>query len=65
MLLMPWTDNAEFARLLAEEAYKAGASHVEVLWDDEPLRLIRFEHAPKDSFDLLSDWRANAIIRGW
>ena len=62
VLLTPWTDNADFARLLAEEAYKAGASFVEVLYDDEPLRLTRFEHAPKDSFDLSSDWRRDAII---
>ena len=62
VLITPWTDNADFVRLLVEQAYKAGASFVDVLWDDEPLRLIRFEHAPEDSFDQFSDWRMNAII---
>ncbi|MBN2045390.1 MAG: aminopeptidase [Anaerolineales bacterium] len=62
VLLMPWTENADFARLLAEEAYKAGASFVDVLWDDEPLRLTRFAHAPKDSFDLHSNWPSEAIV---
>lgn len=62
VLITPWTDDATFVRLLAEQAYKAGASFVEVLWDDEPLRLVRFKHAPKDSFDQYSDWRREAII---
>jgi aminopeptidase len=62
VLITPWTDDASFVRLLAEQAYKAGASFVEVLWDDEPLRLVRFKHAPKDSFDQYSDWRREAII---
>ena len=62
VLITPWTDNADFVRLLVEQAYQAGASFVDVLWDDEPLRLIRFQHAPKDSFDKFSDWRMNAII---
>lgn len=62
VLITPWTDNADFVRLLVEQAYKAGVSFVDVLWDDEPLRLIRFEQAPEDSFDQFSDWRMNAII---
>jgi aminopeptidase len=62
VLIMPWTENADFVEVLAEQAYRAGASFVDVLWDNEPLRLTRFEHAPHDSFGMVSDWRANAII---
>lgn len=62
VLIMPWVENAGFVQVLTEAAYQAGASFVEVLWDHEPLRLTRFEHAPKDSFDLYSDWRADAIV---
>lgn len=62
VLIMPWVENAEFVRILAEQAYQAGASFVDVLWEDEQLRLTRFEHAPKDSFSLHSDWPAAAMI---
>ena len=62
VLITPWTDSTEFVRLLTVQAYKAGASFVDVLWDDEPLRLTRVEHAPEDSFGYFSEWRRNAII---
>lgn len=62
VLITPWVENAEFVRVLTEQAYKAGASFVDVLWEDEQLRLTRFEHAPRDSFDLHSDWPSAAII---
>ncbi|HKJ28327.1 MAG TPA: aminopeptidase [Anaerolineales bacterium] len=57
VMIWAWVENADFVRILAESAYQAGASFVEVVWDDEAMRLIRFENAPKDSFDLYSDWR--------
>lgn len=62
VLITPWVENADFVRVLTEQAYKAGASFVDVLWEDEQLRLTRFEHAPRDSFDLHSDWPSAAII---
>ena len=62
VLMMPWVENADFVRILTEQAYQAGASFVDVLWEDEALRLTRFDHAPRDSFDLHSDWQAAAIV---
>ncbi len=56
-----WVENVDFVRVLTEQAYKAGASFVDVLWDDEQVRLIRFENAPKDSFGLYSNFRTAAI----
>jgi aminopeptidase len=56
-----WVENVDFVRVLTEHAYKAGASFVDVLWDDEQSRLIRFENAPKDSFGLYSSWRGESI----
>ena len=35
---------APMVRNLAEDAYKAGAKLVDVLWRDDDLNLIRFEH---------------------
>jgi aminopeptidase len=42
---------APLVRQIAAAAYRAGARFVDVLWADEPLRLMRFEQAPRDSFD--------------
>lgn len=61
VLIMPWIENADFVRVLTEQAYQAGASFVDVLWEDERLRLTRFENAPEDSFDLYSNWYTEAI----
>jgi aminopeptidase len=62
VLIMPWVENADFVRILTEQAYKAGASFVDVLWEDELLSLTRFEHAPRESFNLHSDWPSAAIV---
>lgn len=62
VLITPWVENADFVRVLTEQAYKAGASFVDVLWEDEQLRLTRFEQAPRDSFNLYSDWPSAAIV---
>jgi len=42
---------APLVRQIAAAAYRAGARFVDVLWADESLRLMRFEQAPRDSFD--------------
>ncbi|MFX0003775.1 MAG: aminopeptidase [Candidatus Hodarchaeota archaeon] len=47
---------APLVRLVAEKAYKCGATHVEVKWYDENLRLTRFQHAPLDSFTEFPIW---------
>jgi aminopeptidase len=48
---------APLVRLITEKAYKIGARFVEVFWDDEEIRKIRFENAPKDSFKEYPIWR--------
>jgi aminopeptidase len=52
----PPPEAAPFVRLLAEKAYRAGARYVDVSYEDEQLRLIRFQHAPTDSFEEVSPW---------
>ncbi|MCK4450855.1 MAG: aminopeptidase [Anaerolineae bacterium] len=49
-------------RLIAAKAYKVGARLVDVMWNDDQLRLIRFQHAPRDSFEEFPEWRANAAF---
>ena len=52
---------APLIRLITKEAYQAGARLVDVLWNDDQMRLIRFQDAPRDSFDEFPEWRAKAL----
>jgi len=47
-------------RLITKKAYQAGARLVDVLWNDDQMRLIRFQEAPRDSFNEFPEWRTNA-----
>jgi aminopeptidase len=55
-------ENAPLVRLITASAYQAGARLVELIWDDEQLELIRFQHAPRDSFEETSRWQPNALL---
>lgn len=49
---------AEFTRIVAKEAYKAGAKEVHVEWSDEEITLIKFMNAPEESFKEFPKWKA-------
>jgi aminopeptidase len=44
------------ARRITEHAYRAGASLVTTLFSDEEATLMRFRHAPDESFDKATGW---------
>jgi aminopeptidase len=50
---------APLVRLLVKKAYQMGARFVEVFWDDDQIRKIRFEEAPRDSFEEYPTWRTD------
>ena len=52
---------APLVRQIALSAYKAGARYVDVIWGDEALTRIRFQHAPRDSFHEYSSWHATGM----
>jgi len=54
---------APLIRELAACAYQAGAPLVDVLWRDDDLNLIRFKHAPRDSFEEFPAWQAEGILK--
>ncbi len=54
-------ETRELVRAITARAYQAGARLVDVMWADEQLRLLRFQHAPRDSFEEYPDWRARAV----
>ncbi|MHA2339990.1 MAG: aminopeptidase [Candidatus Hodarchaeales archaeon] len=51
---------APLIRLVTKKAYQAGAKLVDVFWDDDQIRLIRYQNAPRNSFDEYPTWRAEA-----
>jgi aminopeptidase len=53
---------APFIRHIVTSAYHAGAALVEVIWGDEALQLVRFRHAPRDSFGEFSTWLPRALF---
>jgi aminopeptidase len=55
-------EGAPLTRQIAASAYKAGARLVDVLWADEELTRIRFQHAPRDSFAEFPHWRTDGLL---
>ncbi|HJZ48396.1 MAG TPA: aminopeptidase [Roseiflexaceae bacterium] len=62
LIIQAGIDQAMLVRLIVASAYQAGARLVEVIWDDEQTQLIRFQHAPRDSFEETSNWLPNALL---
>jgi len=55
-------EHAPLVHYIAESAYKAGARLVDVFWGDEEMELIRFAHAPRDSFTEFPRWKATGPL---
>jgi len=47
---------AQLVRAIAKEAYQNGAPLVNVVWSDEETEKIRYEFAPRDSFEEFPVW---------
>lgn len=44
-------ESAPLVRALVRSAYDAGARYVEVLWEDDQVQLLRYQHAQRDTFE--------------
>jgi len=53
---------APFIELTTKKAYQMGARYVEVIWNDPQLHLIRFQYAPRNSFEEFPTWISNAAL---
>lgn len=49
------------ARLVAREAYRAGAKNAEVMWTDETLTLLRYEEGSEAAMDCVPQWLYDGI----
>src|SRR5436190_16205670 len=56
-------DQAPFVRLVAAEAYRAGAKHVEVLWGDPEVTLTRFVEGSDEAIAYAPAWLYDGITR--
>ena len=56
-------DSAELVRAISKVAYDVGCRYVDVLYSDDQLEIIRFEHAPRDSFEEYPAWRINGLTK--
>lgn len=53
---------APLVRQIAIKAYQRGARLVDVQWGDDELTLVRFQHAPRDSFEEFPTWVTAALL---
>ncbi len=51
----------EFVYRVTRAAYRAGASLVHVLWEEDAIELLRVQHASRENLDLVVDWFAHAF----
>ncbi len=58
---LPVDEVATFIRRLTEAAYRRGAHNVDVLWDDQELLRLRYQHAPEEALSDVSDWRVRRL----
>ena len=56
LVMTATVDTLPLVRRITEHAYKAGAKYVTTLLTDEESTLLRFQHAPDDSFDYAPSW---------
>ena len=62
VLVQSPVDTAPLARAVVNAAYRAGASFVDVRWDDDAVVYSRFAHAPEGTFETISRWRVDAEL---
>ena len=56
-------NTAPLVRAVTAKAYQNGAPLVNVLWTDEELTKIRFEYAPRDSFEEYTTWISEGVLK--
>ena len=48
---------APFARVVVAEAYASGAGHVTVIWADDAVTRLTYEHVEKSYFEQTPEWK--------
>jgi aminopeptidase len=62
LFIMAEMDTAPLVRAVTARAYQEGSPYVMVLWEDEELKRIRQEFAPRDSFEEFPAWVMDGLL---
>lgn len=58
LLMVAPVEAAPFARMVVEEAWKAGAGAVTVEWNDDVVSRFDYLYAPQSAFEKVPEWKA-------
>lgn len=56
VVLMTPVENPEFARMIVEACYEAGARHVSVDWSDDVLKRMRYQYEDQETLNEVPDY---------
>jgi len=54
-------ERADFARLVVEAAYKAGAGHVTVIWHDDEVQRLTYQNVSLSFFERTPSWKVEQL----
>ncbi len=54
---------APLIRVITKKAYQMGARFVDVMWEDDWINVIRFQHGAKDTLEEYPNWRVEEAIK--
>ncbi|MBI3944270.1 MAG: aminopeptidase [Chloroflexi bacterium] len=63
LVIMAPLHTAPFIRQVARVAYQNGCPLVNVMWVDEELTLVRFQHASRNTFEEYPSWLTDGILQ--
>ncbi len=63
LLVFAQIDQSALVRLIAEEAYKSGAKHVEVFWKDPVLGRIRIREGSDEAINYAPQWLHDGVAK--
>ncbi len=63
LLVFAETDQTQFVRLIAKEAYRAGAKNVEVLWRDSEMIRARYREGSDEAISYSPNWLHDGVVR--
>lgn len=61
LIITTTTEGLPLSRLVAKEAYKAGAKHVEISLNDDEMTLMRYKYGNKKVFESFPEWKVTNI----
>lgn len=61
LVVMGPVERADFVRLLVRKAYEAQAGHVTVIWSDDEIARLEYEHMSREYFEQIPNWKREQL----